>query len=124
MSLLLRLVASAVALWVASVLVEGVDVTTSTTQDKVLTLLAVAVVFGLVNAVIKPVVTFLAFPFYVLTLGLLTFVVNGLLLWLTGTLSSDLGLEFAVDGFWPGVWGALVVTIVSFAISLVLPDRD
>lgn len=122
MKLLLRLVASAVALWVASLLVDGVRVTATTTGGEVVTLLAVAAVFGVVNAVIKPVVQAVTCPFYVLTLGLFTFVVNGLLLWLTGALSSGLGLDFVVDGFWPGFWGALVVTVVSFVLSLALRD--
>jgi putative membrane protein len=122
MKIVLRLIASAVALWVASVVVPGIVVTASGTRDRALTLLGVAVVFGLVNAVVKPVVKVIAFPAYLLTLGLFTFVANGLLLWLTGTLSQHLGLEFAVRGFVAGLLGAIVVSVVSFCIDLLVGD--
>lgn len=122
MDLLWRLAASALALWVASRLVDGVDVTATTDGGTVATVALVAVVFGVVNAVVKPVVKLLALPLYVLTLGLVTFVVNGLLLWLTGALAAGLDIDFEVTGFWPAVLGALVVSAVSWAASLLLGD--
>ena len=64
----------------------------------------------------------LSLPLYVLTLGLFTFVVNGLLLWLTGALAGGLDLDFSVEGFWPAVLGAIVVSIVSWAVSLLVGD--
>ncbi|RJK97719.1 phage holin family protein [Vallicoccus soli] len=122
MDLLWRLAASALALWVAARLVDGVDVTATTDGGTVATVALVAVVFGVVNAVVKPVVKLLALPLYVLTLGLLTFVVNGLLLWLTGALAEALDIAFRVTGLWPAVLGALVVSVVSWAASLLVGD--
>jgi putative membrane protein len=122
-SLLVRVVVSAVALWVASELVTGVTVGGATGQDRAVTLLLVAVIFGLVNAVIRPVVRRLALPLYVLTLGLITFVINALMLLLTAWLSRQTTLEFAVDGFGTALLAALVVTVVSWALNLVLPGR-
>ena len=84
----------------------------------------IAVVFGVVNAIIRPIVTLLSLPFIVLTLGLLIFVINALMLMLTGWLSEQLGLGFSVDGFWTAVVGALIITVVSWGLALVLPgDR-
>lgn len=120
-SLLVRVVVSAVALWVASELVTGVTVGGATGQDRAVTLLLVAMIFGLVNAVIRPVVRLLALPLYVLTLGLITFVINALMLLLTAWLSRQTTLEFAVDGFGTALLAALVVTVVSWALNLVLP---
>jgi putative membrane protein len=120
--LLWRLAASALALWVASQLVDGVDVTATTDGGTVGTLLVVAVVFGVVNAVVRPVLRLAALPLYVLTLGLVTFVVNGLLLWLTGAIAQGLDVAFEVTGAWPALLGALVVTVVSWAASLLVGD--
>jgi putative membrane protein len=113
----------AVALWVATLLVPGIDVTAGTTESRVGTLLAVALVFGLVNAVVKPVVQVLGCAFYVLTLGLIAFVVNALLFLLVGRIAQALGLPFVVDGFWPAFFGAIVVGLVSMLLQWVVPDR-
>ena len=116
--LVLRVLVNAVALGVAVVLVDGVDIDARTTAGKVGTLLVVAVVFGLVNAVIRPVALVLSCPLLILTLGLFALVVNALLFWLTAAVSSGLGAPFQVDGFWDAFWGALVVSIVSWLLSL------
>ncbi|MGH8868136.1 MAG: phage holin family protein [Actinomycetes bacterium] len=121
---LIRLVVSALALWAATGLVDGISVGGDTDTERALTLLCVALVFGLINAVVKPVVSLLSLPFILLTLGLFLLVVNALMLWLTAAVTDVLGLEFDVSGFWPAFWGALVVTVVSWALGLVLPDRD
>ena len=123
LSLLLRVVVNAVALWVASEVVSGITVGGATGQDRVVTLLLVAVIFGLVNAVIRPVVRLIALPLYLLTLGLITFVINALMLLLTSWLSRQTTLEFTVDGFGTALLAALVVTVVSWALNLVVPDR-
>jgi putative membrane protein len=120
MKLLLRLLASAVALWVATKVVDGIRYT----APDYLPLLGVALVFGIVNIVVKPIVKLLAFPVTLLSLGLFLFVINGLMLWLTSALSGRLGLGFHVDGLGPAVIGAVVVAIASWAIGLVLPDGD
>jgi putative membrane protein len=120
---LLRLVVTAVALWVATLVVPGIDVSGRSAADSVLTLLAVALIFGLVNAVLKPIVRVVGCVFYILTLGLFALVVNALLFLLTGRLADLLDLPFRVDGFWPAFWGAVVVAIVGWLISILLPDR-
>ena len=124
MSFLVRVVVNAIALGVACWLLPDISLTGATTTEGVLRLLLVAVVFGLVNAVVRPVVKLLSLPFILLTLGLLIFVINALMLMLTGWLSEQLGLGFSVDGFWTAVVGALIISLVSWGLELVLPgDR-
>ena len=109
LAIVVRIGVVAVALWAPTLLVPGIDVTAGTTESRVGTLLAVALVFGLVNAVDKPVVQVLGCAFYSLTLGLIAFVVNALLFLLVGRIAQALGLPFVVDGFWPAFFGAIVV---------------
>ncbi|MGN6302165.1 MAG: phage holin family protein [Angustibacter sp.] len=126
-SFLVKVVVNAVAIWVATLVVSGISVSSprDSTASVVLTYLVIGAIFGLVNAVVKPVVKVLAFPFYVLTLGLLTFVVNALMLELTAWLSSHTSLTLTIDHFWwDAVWGALVVTVVSVVLNAILPDND
>ncbi|MCW0215767.1 MAG: phage holin family protein [Pseudonocardia sp.] len=118
----IRVVVVAIALWIATILVDGISLGGSTTAARVGTLVVVALIFGIVNAVIKPVIKVLSCPLYVLTLGLFGLIVNALLFWLVGTLSSNLGLRFTVDGFWPGFWGAVIVAVVGFVLHLLIPD--
>jgi putative membrane protein len=113
----------AVALWVATVLVPGIELEAGSTVSRIGTLLAVALVFGVVNAVIKPIVQVLGCAFYILTLGLIAFVVNALLFLLVGRIAGALGLPFTVDGFWPAFWGAIVVGLVSLLLQWLVPDR-
>jgi putative membrane protein len=117
MPFLIRLIVNAVALWVATQLVPGV-----TYSGGVLPFLGVALVFGVVNAFIRPVAKILTFPLILVTLGLFSFVVNGLMLWLTSSLAGALGLGFHVSGFWPAFLGALVVSLVSTMLSLLVVD--
>ncbi len=121
-SFILRLVISAVALWVASAVLSGVTINTDSTAKKFGTLLAVALIFGLVNAVLKPIAHMLGCGIYVLTLGLLALVVNGFLFWLTGRIATHIGLPFEVHGFWTSILGALIVGAVSWLLSLITPD--
>lgn len=110
--LVLRLAITALALWVAVQLVPGIDFTGSA-----LALLGVSLVFGAVNAVLKPILTVLTCPLIFLTLGLFTLVLNALLLLATARLSQALGLGFAVDGFWPAFWGGLLIGISSTILT-------
>jgi len=119
MHVLLRLLINAAALWVATQLVSGITYT----GDGV-SLLGVALVFGVLNVLIKPVLFLLSLPFVILTLGLFTLVLNALMLLLTASASDALGLGFSVAGFVPALKGALVVTIVSFGLSLLVSDGD
>jgi putative membrane protein len=123
LAVVIRIAVVAVALWAAERLVDGIDLTAGTTQERVGTLIAVALIFGVVNAFIKPVVKLVGCAFYVLTLGLIGLVVNALLFMLVGWVAGKLGLPFAVTGFWPAFWGAIVVSVVSFVLHLVIPDQ-
>jgi putative membrane protein len=122
LSLITRLVVNAIALWVATLIVSGVEIEQASTQEQVLTLLVVALIFALVNIVVRPVVKLLSLPLYVLTLGLFTFIVNALMLWLTSWVAGLLNVPFTVDGFWPAVLGGLVVSFISWLLNLLLPD--
>jgi putative membrane protein len=123
MAFLVRWAITAVALWVTTKVVPGIDVSGESTGKNLLTLVAVALIFGLVNAFIKPVIKVIGCLFYVLTLGLIALVVNALLFLLTDWIAGVFKLPFNVDGFWPAFWGAIVMGVVSWAISLVIPDR-
>ncbi|MGH3242851.1 MAG: phage holin family protein [Spirillospora sp.] len=124
MRILLKVGITAVALWAATVLVSGISVDGDTAARRVLTLVAVAVIFGLVNTFIKPIIKTLGCAFYVLTLGLIGLVVNALLLWLTSELAGELDLPFHVSGFWPAFWGAIVVGVVGWLLHVVVPEKD
>jgi len=112
-----RLLVNAAALWVATRIVPGV-----TYSGGVVPMLAVALVFGVVNAVIGTATKILTFPIILLTLGIFILVINGLMLMLTSAMSSALGLGFHVEGFWAAFWGGLVVSVISTALSLVVRD--
>ena len=122
--ILIRLGISALALWIATLVVPGISLETSSLGGAIGTLLAVAAIFGVVNAVLRPIIKLVGFGFYVLTLGLVALVVNGLLFMLTGWIAGELSLPFEVDGFWAALLGALLVSIVSWALNLFVPDGD
>ena len=119
MQILLRLLINAAALWAATRLVSGI----SFDGDWRL-LLVVALVFGVLNVSLRPLLWVMTLPLLIVTLGLFTFVLNAVMLWMTGAISDALGLGFHVDGFGAAFLGALVVSIVSFLLSLfVASDR-
>jgi putative membrane protein len=124
MRILIRIVASAVALAVATAAVPGIELTTGSVESRVLTLIAVALIFGVVNGILKPIVKTVGCAFYILTLGLIALVVNALLLWLTSFLAGELKLPFHITGFWPAFWGAIIVGIVGWLLSILVRDRD
>ncbi|GAA1358840.1 phage holin family protein [Streptomyces beijiangensis] len=117
-----KTVANAAALLVAIWLIKGITLTGDSTGGKILTLVIVALVFGLVNFLVKPIVKLLTLPLFILTLGLITLVVNALMLMLTSWLADKLSLDFHVDGFWSAVLGGLIIAIVSWAMHIILPD--
>jgi putative membrane protein len=119
MRFLLRLLINAAALWIATLLVSGITATSAP-----LTFLGVALVFGLLNALVRPLLKLLTCPLMILTLGLFTFVINALILWLTSAAAGRFGLGFHVAGFWPAFWGALVVSIVSVVLSVFVGEPD
>lgn len=122
MKFLIRLLVTAVALWIATLLVDGIKVSGQGAGANALTLIVVALIFGIINAVLKPLIKLFGCLFYVLTLGLISLVVNALLFLLTGWLADRMDLPFAVHGFWAGFWGAIIVAVASWLINLALPD--
>jgi putative membrane protein len=125
MKILLRILVSAVALGIAAWVVPGIVLTGHDTAAKVWTLLIVAVIFGLINAVLKPIIKTVGCAFYILTLGLVAIVVNGLLLWLTSYIVYDkLHEPFHITGFVAAVEGALIVGVVTWLLHLILRDED
>ena len=125
MSYLIRLAVSAVALWIATLLISGVQLTTDSTAKKVGTIIVVAAIFGLINMFLRPIIKTLGCGVYVLTLGLIAIIVNGLLFWLASWIAGGIDLPFHVQNFWPSaVLGALVVGVVSWFLNLVVPDGD
>lgn len=122
--LFLRVVITAVALWIAALLVSGIELRTADTATKIVTLLVVAVIFGVINGVLKPIIKTVGCAFYVVTLGLIALVVNGLLLWLASYVCELLQLPFHIDGFWAAFWGAIIVGVVSWLGNLFISDRD
>ncbi|HTF55355.1 MAG TPA: phage holin family protein [Pseudonocardia sp.] len=121
-ALVIKVLVTAVALWVCTFLVDGIAIGGSDQATRIGTLIVVALIFGLVNAVIKPVIKTIGCAFYILTLGLIGLVVNALLFLLVGWISDQLGLPFEVAGFWPAFWGAIVVAVVGFILHLIIPD--
>ena len=122
MRFLIWVTVNALALATATALLEGMRLTGDSTQDQVVTLILVALIFGVVNAVIAPIVKLLSLPFIILTLGLLIFVINALMLLLTEWLAQAFGLDFRVDGFWTAVLGAIIITIATWVLELLLPE--
>lgn len=112
-NLIIRLFVNAVALWIAARLVGGIDLT-----EAFWPLLLVAAIFGLVNALLKPLVLLFSLPFVILTLGLFTLVINALMLWLTSAFTDALH----VAGFLPALLGGILISVVSFVFSMVLPE--
>jgi putative membrane protein len=115
--LLIRLIVNAIALWAAVQLVPGLSY-----EGGPVTLFLVALIFGLVNALVRPLITLLTCPLIMVTLGLFVLVINGIMLALTAWLSQLFNLGFFVDGFWAALLGALVISIVSALLSLFVAD--
>ncbi len=118
MNFVIRLVVNAAALWLADRFITGISYTGSWQG-----LVGVALVFGIINAFVRPVLSFLSMPIQFVTLGLFTLVLNALMLMLTSRVASSIGLQFTVDGFVPAVFGALLVSIVSMVLSSLLTDE-
>ncbi|MDM4722102.1 phage holin family protein [Micromonospora sp. WMMA1363] len=122
--LLIRLAITALAFWLATLLIPGIELESTSATETVTTLVLVAAIFGVVNAVLQPVIKTVGCAFYLLTLGLIALVVNGLLFLLTSWIAGQAGLPFHVDEFWPAaVLGALFVGVVTWVLGAIL-DRD
>jgi putative membrane protein len=122
MRLVVKLLVNAVALGVAIWLLAGITLRGSSTTARIVTLLVVAAIFAVINSFVKPLAKLLSLPFIVLTLGLLIFVINALMLLLTSWISGGLNLAFHVDGFWTALVGSLIVSVVSWLLNVFLPD--
>ena len=123
---LIKVAVNAIAIWIATLVVHGMTVRApgSDLGSRILTYVVIGAIFGVINAIIKPVVRLLTLPFYVITLGLFTFVVNALMLQLTSWISQATPLTFHIDDFfWTAILGAVVVTFVSLVLNLVIPDN-
>jgi putative membrane protein len=123
MRYLIRVVVCAAALGIATWALPGIELKTASDLSKVGTLLVVALIFGIINALLKPLIHVVGCAFYLLTLGLVALVVNGLLLWLTSVIAGDLSLPFHVTGFWAAFWGAIIVGVVSWVLNLIIGDN-
>jgi putative membrane protein len=121
--IVIRLVISALALWISTLVIDGITIAGSA-AEKAGTLLVVAVIFGVVNAILRPIIKVLGCWAYALTLGLVAVVVNGALLMLTSWIAEQLDLSFDVNEFWPtAVLGALLIGVTSWLLNLVVPDK-
>jgi len=123
MKILIKLVITAVAVWIATLVIPGISLHAHTTAGKIGTIVVVALIFGIINAVLKPIVKTIGCLAYAVTLGLISIVVNGLLFWLASWVAGKLSLGFHIKGFVPAVLGALLVGIIGWVLSLIV-DRD
>lgn len=128
MRFLVRVVVNAFAIWVVT-LIDSLQVVVTPfapgeTVQLVLTLLAVAAVFALVNTIIGTVIKIVAFPLYILTLGLISLIINGLLLWITAWVTQWWGWGLSLGGFWLAVVAALVISLINWVFGIILrPQR-
>jgi putative membrane protein len=123
MNLILRLLANAAALALATWLIGGITLTADGTGRKIVVMLVVALIFGILNAIVKPIFKLVTAPVVLLTLGLFLLVINALMLMLTSWLSGKFDLGWQVTGFWNAVLGALIVSVVSWLLNTFLKDR-
>ena len=114
---ILRWIINAIAIFLAVKFVPGIHLAS------LVSVIWLALIFGLVNAFLRPLLKLLTCPLIVLTLGLFTLLINAFLFWLTGQIGQAFGIILTFDGFWPIFWGALVITIVSIVLSLILKDE-
>jgi len=124
MKILIKLGVTAAAVWVATLLGPGIHLHAHTTAGKIGTLVVVALIFGIINAVLKPIAKTVGCLAYAATFGLISIVVNGLLFWLTSWVAGKLKVPFHITGFVAAVLGALIVGVVGWVLSLILDDRD
>lgn len=128
-NLLTRIAINGLAIWVAAFLIDGISVTgpdgDGSWVKTIITLAVVGAIFGVMNALVRPILKFITMPLMLLTLGLFTFILNALMLQLTSWVTSFTPITFGIESFfWDAVLGAILISIVSFAANLVLPDKD
>lgn len=127
MQLLIRLIINAVAIWLAAAWVDKIDIVSPAENGnggKIIVLIAVALVFTVVNALVKPIVKLLSLPLVIVTLGLFLLVINALMLWLTAKITETTDYGLRVDGFWAAVIGGIIVSLVNWVLGILVPDND
>ena len=124
MRFLVRLIVTALALWLATWIVGGIWLYGDSGLEKFFSLVLVALIFTAVNTFVKPIIMMVGCALYVLTLGLFGLVVNALMFWLTGWVSEKLSLGFHVDGFWSAFWGAIIVWLAMWIFDLLSPRKQ
>jgi putative membrane protein len=125
MRLLLRLIINAVAIWIAAALVRNIELISPAdkgTTGKVIVVLIVAIIFGVVNALIKPIVKLLSLPLVIVTLGLFLLVINALMLWLTATITATTQYGLRVHGVGAAIFGAIIITVVNWVLGIFVPE--
>lgn len=121
--MVIRFLANAAAIALATLLLPGISLTARDTQSQIIAILIVAVIFGVVNAIVKPFFKFVTAPIILITLGLFLLVVNAALLLLTSWLASQIGIGWHVADFWSAVFGGLIVSTVSFMFNAFFGDK-
>ncbi|MBJ8347908.1 phage holin family protein [Antrihabitans sp. YC2-6] len=126
---LVRLAITAFAIWLAAQWVNGIDIKVpedAETIQKIAVVVGIAIVFTIVNALVKPIVQLLSLPLVILTLGLFLLVINALMLLLTASITDAIGRDYGldVDGFWTAVWGAIIIALVNWVLGVLVPDED
>ncbi|MBO9554547.1 phage holin family protein [Cellulomonas sp.] len=126
MAFVLRVLINGVAIWLATLVLSGLEIVGGDSNwETFAIILLIALVFGLVNAIVKPIVAFISIPLYILTLGLFTLVVNALMLMLTAWITEQTSWGLRIDNFGTAVLGALIISVVSFVLSVLIPEsRD
>ncbi|MFX0579697.1 phage holin family protein [Nocardia nepalensis] len=127
MQLVIRLIINAVAIWLAAAWVDKIEIWSPEDKGnggKVIVILAVAVVFTVVNALVKPIVKLLSLPLVIVTLGLFLLVINALMLWLTAKITETTDYGLRIDGFWAAVWGGIIVAVVNWILGVLVPDGE
>lgn len=129
MRFVIWLLTNAAGVAVAAWLLDGISFTgpgsgSAEVREKLLPLLVVALILGLVTAVIKPILTVVSFPLVILTIGLFLLVINALMLMLTGWIADQTDIGFTVDGFWTAVLGAIIITVVTWAVDAAVGGND
>ncbi|MAT43883.1 MAG: hypothetical protein CL609_16230 [Anaerolineaceae bacterium] len=119
--ILIRLAINAVALYAAVAIMDGRGITPQ--NENWLSFIWLALIFGLVNAVLRPLLVVMSCPLIILTLGLGTLLINTLMFYLAGWLGTQFQVGFTVDGFWPAFWGAFIVSVVSFILTIFFKDE-
>jgi putative membrane protein len=113
---------TAVAIFLTAWLLPGINITSS---NGFITVALVAIILGFMNAVVRPILALLSCGCIIATMGLFMLVINALMLWLTGWVAGQLHIGFSVDGFWPALWGSIIISLISFVLSMLfLNDRD